>query len=94
VLQLRDLGWCDRFAHDGVAGRTLLHHVPSTIYDAEKMRSVAPDCAAERSTGAAQSAADTGNRTVGCIEIQAVSRLGLSEGSLLATWLKGTQLPT
>jgi hypothetical protein len=26
VLQLRDLGWCGRFAHDGVAGGTLLHH--------------------------------------------------------------------
>jgi hypothetical protein len=31
VLQLRDLGWGDRFAHDGVAGRTFLHHVPSNI---------------------------------------------------------------
>ena len=28
VLQLRDLGCCDRFTHDGVTARTFLHHVP------------------------------------------------------------------
>jgi hypothetical protein len=43
LLQLRDLGWCDRFVHDGIAGRTFLHHFPSTILEAVPARTVAFD---------------------------------------------------
>jgi hypothetical protein len=34
VLQLRNLDWCDRLAHDGVASRTFPQHVPSMNRDA------------------------------------------------------------
>ena len=44
ALQLRDLGWGDRFAHDGIAGRTFLHH----YWDADSARTVASDGAGHR----------------------------------------------